>query len=199
MLQWITNIERVRGRALSALCVGAAALSLSGCLSGVQYASDNQLSAVDYRDRHPIVIGKRPNTLDLFPVGGRLDTLSADKLRAFAARYREFEDRSLASPVRLVFQGLKAEVATRCGQWPADLASGTSLETWKNEGYENFGCATQSALASQIDDPRDLVQGRGSTPPDENMRLRAIQQVRKGQDPGTDWKVQITPIGQVGG
>ena len=104
------------------------------------------------------MIGKRPTSLDLFPVGGRLDTLSVDKVKAFAARYREFgsgevtilspagdgasaavvpqirsalyanglrgyvavgsypvEDRTLASPVRLVFQGLKAEVASRCG------------------------------------------------------------------------------------
>jgi pilus assembly protein CpaD len=241
MLAWITNIERARQRAVSALCLGAAALSLSGCLTGVQYASDNQLTAVDYHERHPIVLGKRANTLDLFPVGGRLDRLSADKLKAFAERYREFgqgevtiltpagdgssaaivpeirralyagglrgyvavgsypvEDRTLASPVRLVFQGLKAEVASRCGQWPADIASGSSLETWKNENYANFGCATQSALAAQIDDPRDLVQSRGSTPPDENMRLRAIQQVRKGADPGTDWQIKNTPIGQVG-
>jgi pilus assembly protein CpaD len=241
MLPWITNIERARRRALSALCLGAAALSLSGCLTGVPYASDNQLSALDYHERHPIVLGKRATTLDLFPVGGRLDRLSNDKLRAFAARYREFgqgevtiltpagdragaavvpeirsalyanglrgyvavgsypvEDRTLASPVRLVFQGLKAEVASRCGQWPADIASGSSIETWKNDNYANFGCATQSALAAQIDDPRDLVQARGSTPPDENMRLRAIQQVRKGADPGTEWKTQNTPIGQVG-
>ena len=242
MLQWISKIERTGGRALAALCLGAATISLSGCLTGAQYASDNQLSAVDYHERHPIVLGKRPTSLDLFPVGGRLDTLSRDKLKAFAERYREFgsgevtiltpagddssagivpeirkslyanglrgyvsvgsypvEDRALASPVRLVFKGLKAEVAGPCGEWPTDLASGSSIETWKNQSYPNFGCATQSALAAQIDDPRDLVQARGSTPPDETMRLRAIQQVRKGTDPGTDWKVQNTSIGTVGG
>ena len=242
MTYWITNIERAGGRAFAALWIGATALSLSGCLTGQQYASDNQVTAVDYHERHPIVLDKAATTLDLFPVGGRLDGLSTDKLKAFAQRYRGFgagevtiltpagdraaaalvsdirralyadglrgyvavgsypvEDRTLASPVRLVFQGLKAEVANRCGQWPADLASGSSIEGWKNESYYNFGCATQSALAAQIDDPRDLVQARGSTPPDETMRLRAIEQVRKGTDPGTDWKVQITPIGQIGG
>ena len=242
MLQWITKRTR-KGRPLvSGLCLGAAALSLSGCLSGVEYASDNQISAVDYHERHPIVLGKAATTLDLFPVGGRLDDLSTDKLKAFAERYREFgsgevtiltpagdrysaeivpqirqrlyahglrgyvavgsypvEDRTLASPVRLVFQGLKVHVADRCGQWPTDLASGSSIETWKNQSYPNFGCATQSALAAQIDDPRDLVQARGSTPPDETMRLRAIEKVRQGQDPGTEWKTQTTAIGQVGG
>jgi hypothetical protein len=31
------------------------------------------------------------------------------------------------------------------------------------------------------------------------MRMRAIGDVRNGEDPGTNWKTQITPIGQVGG
>jgi len=241
MIQRINTLKRPSGRALLALGICAAALSLSGCLSGVQYASDNQLSAMDYHERHPIVLAKSANILDLFPVGGRLDELSAGKLKAFAERYHTFgsgeitiltpagdvasarvvpeirrklfayglrgyvavgsypiQDRNLASPVRLMFQGLKARVASRCGQWPTDLASGSSIDGWKNEAYPNFGCATQSALAAQIDDPRDLVQARASTPPDEAMRLRAIQQVRKGADPGTDWNTQLTKIGAVG-
>jgi pilus assembly protein CpaD len=242
MSQWINKRERKGGRLITGLCLGAAALSLSGCLSGVQYESDNQLTANDYHERHPIVLGKAATTLDLFPVGGRLDALSDDKLKAFAERYREFgagevtiltpagdgasahivpeirqrlyadglrgyvavgsypvADRTMASPIRLVFEGLKAHVADRCGQWPTDLASGGSIDGMKNQSYPNFGCATQSALAAQIDDPRDLVQARGSTAPDETMRLRAIQKVRQGQDPGTDWKVQTTTIGTVGG
>ncbi len=100
--------------------------------------------------------------------------------------------------MRLIFQGLKAVVPTPCGQWPTDLASGGSTEGWKNESYPNFGCATQSALAAQVDDPRDLAQSRASDPPDVAMRLRAIGDVREGKDPGTDWKTQNTPIGQVG-
>src|SRR5579863_8153425 len=194
------------GRRMSTgFCLGLFAFSLSGCLSGVQYESDNPVSAMDYHERHPIVLAKAPTTLDLFPVGDRLDSLSADKIKAFAERYRNLgvgevtilapagdyraaraigeirralyanglrgnvavgsypvEDPTLASPVRLVFQGLKAKVADRCGQWPTDLASGSSIETWKNENYPNFGCATQSALSDHIDDPRDLVQGRAS-------------------------------------
>ena len=242
MMQSTMNIARADRHWLRWLCLGAATLSLSGCLTGVQYASDNQNAVSDYHEAHPIVLGKAPTALDLFPVGGRLDTLSSDKIRAFAERYREFgsgevtimtpagdpsstaivpairnqlyanglrgyvtvgsypvEDRKLASPVRLVFQGLKARVADRCGQWPTDLASGSSIDGWKNNPYPNFGCATQSALAAQIDDPRDLVQARGSTPPDESMRLRAIQKVRQGTDPGVEWKTQNSAIGQVGG
>ena len=108
-------------------------------------------------------------------------------------------DPSLASPIRLAFRGLKAEVASRCGQWPQDLASGATLDSWKNENYWNFGCATQSMLAAQIDDPRDFARARALGPSDEEMRLRAIAAVRQGQDPTTSWKVQLTPIGQVGG
>ena len=53
-------------------------------------------------------------------------------------------------------------------------------------------------LAAQVADPRDLTQGRAIDPPDVQMRMRAIGDVRNGADPGTNWKIQITPIGQVG-
>jgi pilus assembly protein CpaD len=108
-------------------------------------------------------------------------------------------DPSLASPIRLAFRGLKAEEATRCGQWPRDLASGGSTESWNNESYWNFGCATQAMLAAQVDDPRDFARARTLGPSDVQMRLRAINDVRNGADPGTAWAVQLTSIGQVGG
>jgi pilus assembly protein CpaD len=108
-------------------------------------------------------------------------------------------DPSLASAIRLSFRGLKAEVVSRCGQWPRDLASGSSTETWKNESYWNFGCATQSMLAAQVDDPRDFARARTLGPSDVQMRLRAINDVRQGADPGTGWATQLTAIGQVGG
>ena len=108
-------------------------------------------------------------------------------------------DANRASPIRLVFQGLKATVAGQCGLWPTDLASGGTIDGWKNDSYPNFGCATQSTLAAQVADPRDLTQSRASGPGDVAMRLRAIGDVRNGKDPGTDWKTKITPIGQVGG
>ena len=103
------------------------------------------------------------------------------------------------APVRLIFQGLVAKVPSRCGKWPDDLASGDNTKEWNNLPYENYGCATQSMLAAQIDDPRDLARARAVTEPDVEMRLRAIDNVRKGTDPGTTWKIQNTAIGQVGG
>ena len=107
-------------------------------------------------------------------------------------------DPSLASPVRLSYTGLKAKVADQCGQWPNDLNSGDSLEGWKNKSYWNFGCATQTMIAVQASDPRDLVSPRGEEGTDTAIRLRAIDAVRKGTDPNTTWAVKNSSIGSVG-
>jgi pilus assembly protein CpaD len=104
-------------------------------------------------------------------------------------------DSDSAAPIRVAFVGLKAEVRTPCGSWPEDLASGSSLEGWKNEPYANFGCATQSVIAAQVADPRDFVQPRALGPSDVGMRTRAIEAVREGQDPVTHWSTGLTPIG----
>ncbi len=107
-------------------------------------------------------------------------------------------DSDSAAPVLVTFMALQAKVSTSCGAWPEDLASGSSLQGWKNEPYANFGCATQSVVAAQVDDPRDFVQARTLGPSDVAMRTRAIEDVRKGQDPGTAWSTNLTPIGGSG-
>jgi len=108
-------------------------------------------------------------------------------------------DPTLASPIRLSFQGIRAKVAHRCGDWPSDLASASSLEGWQNSTYWNFGCANQQTLAAQIADPRDLASPRGETDSDIEMRMRAISKVRTGVDPTTKWDIKGTNIGGVGG
>ncbi|MGD0722915.1 MAG: CpaD family pilus assembly protein [Roseiarcus sp.] len=108
-------------------------------------------------------------------------------------------DHYVVAPIKLSFRGPKAEVASRCGQWPQDLASGGSLDTWTNQSYWNFGCATQSMLAAQVDDPRDFARSRALGPADDTMQLNKYNLFRNGQDPGTAWKVQLTTIGAVGG
>lgn len=105
------------------------------------------------------------------------------------------QDPSVASPVRLTFVGLKAKVANKCGEWPRDLASASSLHTWQNKQYWNMGCSYQQMFAAQVADPRDLAGPRGETPPDIGMRMRAIEKVRKGTDPATNWKVTTTAVG----
>lgn len=109
------------------------------------------------------------------------------------------EDPALASPVRLSYLSTKAVLRSRCGEWPSDLASGSTLRGWDNQPYWNHGCATQQTLANQVADPRDLAAPRGETPTDVTMRTRAIGKVREGQDPGTQWTIQNTSIGAAGG
>jgi pilus assembly protein CpaD len=108
-------------------------------------------------------------------------------------------DPTLAAPVRLSFQSIKAKVPDRCGQWPRDLASGSSLDGWQNESYWNFGCASQSTLSAQVADPRDLANPRGSTMSDIEIRMRSINKMRQGQDPSTLWRLKASDISSVGG
>jgi pilus assembly protein CpaD len=105
---------------------------------------------------------------------------------------------NFVAPVRLSFLGLKASVADQCGQWPRDLASGSSVEGWNNKPYWNFGCAYQTAFAAQVADPRDLVAPQGEAPADTAMRTRTIESLRKGEDPGTNWKLVNSDISKVG-
>lgn len=108
-------------------------------------------------------------------------------------------DPALAAPLRLAFDGLGAKVAHKCGDWPSDLASGSTVRGWDNKPYWNFGCSNQNMIATQVADPRDIAEPRGETPADMSMRLRAITNIRKGDDPATNWKIKNTAIGRVGG
>jgi pilus assembly protein CpaD len=103
------------------------------------------------------------------------------------------------APIRLSFLGLKAKVNDQCGQWPRDLGIGSGLaEDWSNKPYWNFGCASQSALAAQVADPRDLVTPQAETPADTVIRTRAIGNLRNGQDPSTSWNLDNFAISTVG-
>ncbi|HEV7479005.1 MAG TPA: CpaD family pilus assembly protein [Roseiarcus sp.] len=144
-------------------------------------------------------LGANPNSIAVYEV--RRALLAAGlKGRVGYGGYLPPND-GAAPPVRVSFIGLKAIVPTKCGQWPEDLASGSSVEGWKNEPYSNFGCATQSMIAAQVDDPRDFVQPHALGPSDVAMRTRAIEAVRDGKDPRTVWSesqtdMDVVPIGQ---
>jgi len=107
-------------------------------------------------------------------------------------------DPTVAAPIRLSYASVIARTRTRCGQWPNDLASGSSVNGWDNKPYWNFGCASQQMIAAQTADPRDLLSPAATTPPDSQMRSRGIAAVRQGKDPATVWKVQNSNIGGVG-
>jgi pilus assembly protein CpaD len=108
------------------------------------------------------------------------------------------------APIRLSFSGLKATVADRCGQWPRDLGIGSGAPAdWSNKPYWNFGCSYQTAFAAEVADPRDLVSPQAETPPDTELRTRAIENLRNGAapgiDPSTSWKLQSSSITSIGG
>jgi pilus assembly protein CpaD len=105
---------------------------------------------------------------------------------------------ALASPIRLSYSTIVAQTRSRCGQWPSDLASGSSVEGWDNKAYWNFGCSTQQMLAAQAAEPRDLLGPAAEAPIDAHMRGRGIEAVRNGRDPGTGWATQNSNIGGIG-
>ena len=88
------------------------------------------------------------------------------------------------APLRLSYRAVRAQVSHRCGEWPLDLASASSLESWDNRPYWNLGCSYQNMIATQLDDPRDLEAPRAATPGDVQMRTRAIGVARQGGDVG---------------
>jgi pilus assembly protein CpaD len=92
-----------------------------------------------------------------------------------------------AAPVRLSFAKLQAKLDSKCGLWPKDLGSGGTLDTWHNRPHHNLGCAYQSMIAAQVDDPIDLVRPRTEGAIDVQRRAKDIEALRKGEDPATKW------------
>jgi pilus assembly protein CpaD len=97
-------------------------------------------------------------------------------------------DPAVASPIRLSFARLQAKVASKCGLWPQDLGSSDVRFSANNEPYWNLGCALNTNVAAQIADPVDLVRGRAEGRIDTIRRTKAIQDLREGKDPSTDYR-----------
>ncbi len=95
---------------------------------------------------------------------------------------------AVSAPLRLSFQRMQAKVAGACGLWPQDLGVTNAGFNARNESYWNFGCATQSNIASQIADPVDLVRGRQEGRIDTVIRTQNLTDLRTGKDPSTSWK-----------
>jgi len=88
---------------------------------------------------------------------------------------------SLAS-IKLNYSRLVAD-AGPCGLWPEDLGPVLNSGYIENRPYWNFGCATQRNLAAMVDNPADLIQPRGETPPYAPRRSIALERYRKGESP----------------
>lgn len=97
-------------------------------------------------------------------------------------------DPRLASPVRLTFQRLQAKVSSRCGLWPQDLGISDPKFNVNNEPYWNLGCAMQTNVAAQVDDPLDLVRGRTAGRIDTVRRAKDLENLRQAKDPSTVYR-----------
>src|SRR6202789_2654375 len=80
-------LSKAHGLRLS--LAAAAAAALAGC-GGVPYTSSDPAFPGSFEQRHPIVVAAAPTSVDLYPVGGRLDARSRANVRAFADRYRRY-------------------------------------------------------------------------------------------------------------
>jgi pilus assembly protein CpaD len=87
--------------------------------------------------------------------------------------YRAGRDGS--APIRLAYLRFVAE-GPACGAWPTNLA-----RDYRNEHYENFGCAQQRNLAAQIVNPADLLGPRSMTPSDPERRAVVFDKYQKGE------------------
>lgn len=66
-----------------------------------------------------------------------------------------------------------------------------SHNPWRNNDnsvHSNFGCATETNLGAQLENPADLQRGHGTASPDTESTVRVIEQYRAGDIP-----VPLTP------
>ena len=118
--------------------------------------------------------------------------------QAIAVRpYRPASPARLAT-IRLNYPRITA-AAGPCGLWPHDLGPAGGDEWDRNAEYWNFGCAGQRNLAAMVDNPADLAQPRGETPPYQERRSVVLDKYRQGQPTGaTDPTADQAKISNIG-
>jgi pilus assembly protein CpaD len=101
--------------------------------------------------------------------------------------------------IKLSYSKVVAD-AGPCGLWPRDVGPSWNREYFDNKPHWNLGCATQRNLAAMVDNPADLVQPRGETPPSAGRRSVVLDKYRKGESTATTYpdanKGKISDIGQ---
>ena len=90
-----------------------------------------------------------------------------------AVQYYEASSHGDAATLRLVYVGVTADVAGKCGAWDEDI-----MDTQENRNYANFGCATQKNLAAMVANPEDLVGPRAPSEIDAPRRTNVIDDWR---------------------
>ncbi|MDK9696381.1 MAG: CpaD family pilus assembly protein [Siculibacillus sp.] len=98
-----------------------------------------------------------------------------------------------AAPIRLAYPRVVAQVPHRCGRWPDQVIGGLD-----NTDYWNFGCATQSNIATMVAEPTDLVSPSPIGKADATRRAAVIQAYRKGEKTRSEFKLPETTASKVG-
>jgi pilus assembly protein CpaD len=86
--------------------------------------------------------------------------------------------------LRLSYPKMIAE-AGPCGMFPKDLGANLEGIDPTNHSYWNFGCSQQHNLAAMVENPADLVQPRGESPPSAARRSVMLDKYRKGEPTAT--------------
>ncbi|MGL4323836.1 MAG: CpaD family pilus assembly protein [Beijerinckiaceae bacterium] len=156
------------------------------------------LLARDYREA-----GRGPVRL-LVPVGDRGSvnpgvgavraTLAGAGVRSITQSNYAVAGLATEQPIRVSYTKIKAQTATKCGQWPDDLANSNVRRNWTNTPYYNFGCAYQNMIAQQTADPIDLVRSQPEENIDTQRRISVITAQRKGEDSSTVYRATETKI-----
>jgi pilus assembly protein CpaD len=92
-------------------------------------------------------------------------------------------ERKLAT-VRITYPRIAAQ-AGPCGLWPEDIGPSFNRDYFENQPMWNLGCASQRNLAAMVDNPSDLVEPRGETPPYTMRRTTIMESYRAKGDPPT--------------
>jgi len=99
--------------------------------------------------------------------------------------YRPNDPQKLAT-LKLHYPRIMAD-AGPCGLWPEDLGPSAERQHLENREYWNLGCASQRNLAAMVENPADLIQPRGETPPYGGRRTTVLDKYRRGESSATTY------------
>ncbi len=104
--------------------------------------------------------------------------------QAVAVRPHRTSDPTKLATLRLHYPRVHAD-AGPCGMWPQDLGPTYDREHYENREYWNLGCASQRNMAAMVENPADLVQPRGETPPYTGRRTTVLDKYHRGESSAT--------------
>jgi pilus assembly protein CpaD len=91
---------------------------------------------------------------------------------------QSYDSDTAGAPVLVVYSRYAA-VVPKCNQSWTDLTN-----NYKNDGYQNFGCALTANMAAQVANPRDIVTPADATSGDAGRRAVIMDKYRKGEPTG---------------